>query len=276
MVAVKSTLRALLVIELLTAEERGLTFAEITERLGLPKSSMYGVLHTMVDRGHLRLHPGTRRYQLGSRLWEAGQAYGRSFDLSTIAQPHLEHARDELRETVQLAVLDGLENVYIAKVQADQRLVLASAVGMRLPSYATGLGKVLLADLTDEDLLARIGDRPLERFTEATITEVDALRAELAEVRTAGYARDEGEYTRGVFCIAAPVRDHSGRVAAAMSVSVPQVRVSPAKEQQVIEALTRHADALARSLGHRRDGDEVLETTPGNVMIGGRDIGSQA
>ena len=137
---VKSALRVLLVIELLTDEPIGLSFAQICKRLGLPKSSTHALLRTMKERGHLDLDQ-TGRYRLGIRIWQAGQAHTQGFDLAAAARPYLQVARDELHETVQLAVLDGFENVYLAKEDSDQRLVLQSRVGSRLPAYATGLGK---------------------------------------------------------------------------------------------------------------------------------------
>lgn len=249
MTAVKSALRALLIIELLTDERQGLTFAAIGQRLGLPKSSVHGLLTTMVERGHLQLDPATRHYRLGIRIWEAGQAYARSFDLPSLARPFMEAARDALNETVQLAVLDGLENIYVAKVEADQRLVLASHVGGRLPAYATGLGKVLLAGLPDDELDRRLDGVTLERFTDATTTDPDELRALLAEVRARGFAQDVGEYTAGVSCIAVPVHDHRGAVIAAMSVSVPHVRFGLESRERMIAVLPEQARGLSRALG---------------------------
>lgn len=248
--AVKSALRTLLVIELLTEHEDGLTFVELSDRLQLPKSSLHGILQTMTDRRHLHLDPVSRRFRLGLRLWEAGRAYGRAFDLPELARPAMEAARDSLGETVQLAVLDGLENVYIAKVQSEQRLVLASKVGMRLPAYATGLGKALLSDLPDDEVIRRVRSSPLQRFTDATITDVEVLLGELAGVRERGYARDNGEYTEGVFCIAAPIRSSGGRAVAAMSVSVPHVRVTPEREQRMIEVLVAQAARCSVELGY--------------------------
>lgn len=252
---VKSALRTLLVIELLTEHEQGLTFVELSDRLQLPKSSTHGILQTMTDRGHLQFDPVSRRFRLGIRLWQAGRAYSRAFNLPELAKPAMEAARESLSETVQLAVLDGLENVYIAKVEAEQRLVLASQVGMRLPAYATGLGKALLSDLPDEEVVRRVtsSPSPMQRFTAATITDLDDLLADLAAVRDRGYARDNGEYTEGVFCIAVPIRSHSGDAVAAMSVSVPHVRVTPETEQRMIDVLLTQAARCSSALGYVGD-----------------------
>lgn len=249
---VKSALRVLLIIELLTEEESGQTFAQICERLELPKSSSHALLRTMTERGHLVLDAETRRYRLGVRLWQAGNAYAQSFDLAEVSRPYLQAARDMLQETVQLAILDGIENVYLAKEDADQRLVLQSKVGARLPAYATGLGKVLLSGLGDDEVLARLAGTVLHPFSPSTITDPARLLEVLAEIRRRGYGTDHGEYTEGVVCVAVPICDDTGGIVAAMSVSVPEIRAGAQLQERAIEVLQREAARLSSRLGHAR------------------------
>ena len=252
--SVKSALRVLLILELLTDEPAGLTFAQICARLGLPKSSTYALLRTMKDRGHLDLVE-SGCYRIGIRIWQAAQARTHGFDLAALARPHLRAARDELRETVQLAVLDGVENVYLAKEDCEeQRLVLQSRVGARLPAYATGLGKALLAGLDDSEVLARLSSTHLEAFTSTTIAEPAKLLKVLHEVRRCGFSMDHGEYTEGVVCVAVPVRDHCGVVTAAISVSVPDIRADRNFQKKAVEVLTREATGLSALLGHSESG----------------------
>ncbi|MGH3746506.1 MAG: IclR family transcriptional regulator, partial [Micromonosporaceae bacterium] len=168
--SVKSALRALKILELLVQRESAMTFVQIGEALGYPKSSLHGLLRTLVETGWAQFDPDARRYSLGIRTLEAGNVYTRSLGLVDRARPFMERVRDEVDETVQLAVLDGRHNVYIAKVDGRQALTLASAVGRRLPAHATGLGKVLLADLSAKELDARLGGESLENYTSHTIT----------------------------------------------------------------------------------------------------------
>jgi len=247
---VKSAYRVLSVIKLLTTESSGATFSEICLALTLPKSSAHALLGTMVDQGFLFLDRTSHKYRIGVRIWEAGQAYAESFDLPGIAMPFLEAARDALHETVQLATLDGIENVYVAKVEADQRLVLRSNVGSRLPAYATGLGKVLLAGLDDDELVRRFEGVTFRRFTENSITDFAKLHEVIKRVREDGFGVDNGEYTSGVVCVAVPVRDHSGGIISAMSVSVPEVRSTSASRQRASEVLLEQAGALSSRLGY--------------------------
>lgn len=247
--SVKSALRALQIIDLLTERPHGVTFPEICDRLGLAKSSAHALLHTMVDHGHLTVDPVDRLYRLGIRQWEAGQAYQRGFHLPSLARPYLQAASEELRETVQLAVLNGTENVYIDKVEADQRLVLVSEVGSRLPAYATGLGKMLLASLSDDEVRRRFEGHEFEQFTENTLRDVDELLARLAEIRQQGYATDDSEYTEGVHCIAVPISHRSWKVIAAMSVSVPKIRFGRDRRRLILQTLRHQAWRLSAELG---------------------------
>lgn len=246
---VKSAQRGLEILDLLTQRESPLTFTEIADTLGYPRSSLHSLLRTLVQSGWAELHPETRRYTLGIRAWQAGNAYLRAVHLADRARPYLKRVRDALDETVQLAVRDGRYNVYVSKVDGSQLLVLASAIGRRLAAHATGVGKVLLADLPESYRRELLAGQPLESFTEETITDLDRLEAELAAIRRRGHGVDNEEYTRGVRCVAVPVRDHSGRVVAGMSVSVPTIRFDTARAEQALALLTTAAVDLSAALG---------------------------
>jgi IclR family KDG regulon transcriptional repressor len=238
---VKSADRLMTVLEFL-AEVRQATFSEVAAALSLPNSSAHQLLQTMARRGFLRLDPHTHRYRLGGRIWEIAHAYSDDADLITTAQPVMDRLRDQTMETVQLARLEGIENVYLAISESRHPMKLVSAVGMRLFAHATGLGKALLAGLTDEEARRRLAAVPLPRLTPNTITDPELLVRELAHIRQTGYATDREEYAIGCRCIAMPIHDSTGSVCAAMSVSVPTPRYDEAVERNVIDAL---ADAVA-------------------------------
>ncbi len=241
---VKSADRTLAILELLTEHRDGLTLTEIQRLLELPKSSTYTLLVTMATRGFLEQDAETRRFRVGIRLWQAGQSYVAVADLERVALPYMEALRDGLNETVQLATLDGVDNVYIAKVDADQQLRLASRVGVRLPAHATAIGKGAAQPAV------RRGDHrdgspgwSSPPYTPNTITSSPALLTAIHEVRANGYATDYSEYTPEVFCVAAPFSGHRGGGRAAVSVSVPEARRTP-------EVLTRIIDGV-RSTVHQ-------------------------
>ena len=222
---VKSAGRVLDIFEALSASPRGLSFTALQQALGIPKSSLHALLDVLVARGYLELDAARRVYTVGIRLWERSQAYQRHHDLVKEALPAMETIVGAINETVQLAALDGLENVYLAKVDSSHPLRLQSEVGMRLPAYATGLGKALLAEMDASVLAARLRDQALVPFTPHTFTNTNALLAELARTHARGFAIDNQEFTPGLYCVAVPIADHRG-VAAAMSVSIPLTRAA--------------------------------------------------
>lgn len=248
---VKSALRVLLLIELLTEHPRGLTFPEIRNALDLPKSSLHGLLKVTTERGHLVFEESHRTYRLGVRFLEAGQAFFAGSDLREQAIPAMERIRDRINETVQLAVLDGRENVYVAKVPTAQALQLVSEVGSRLPAHATGLGKVLLAYLDEAEFERRFEGLELEQFTPRTASSIDELRAECEQIRRDGYGIDDGEYTEGVYCVAVPVFGPGAEPLAAMSVSIPSIRLKESTRDEVQQLLLTESRRLSRRLGHR-------------------------
>lgn len=248
---VKSADRTLAILDLLTEHRDGLTLTEIQRSLEFPKSSTYVLLMTMVTRGFLEQDSETRRFRVGIRLWQAGQSYVAVTDLERVALPYMESLRDLLNETVQLATLDGTDNVYIAKVDPDHQLRLASNVGVRLPAYATGIGKALLSQLDDAEIKRRFTDVRLAKYTPQTITSVGRLIAAIREVRALGYATDNSEYTPGVYCIAAPLDgEHSGP-RAAISVSIPEVRKTPELIDRTITSVRATAQHISQRMGYK-------------------------
>lgn len=249
-IAVKSAKRSLDILELLMEREEGLTFTDIGASLGLPRSSLYGLLTTLVSSGWLNFDRASKTYALGVRTLEAGNAYLRAQDLPSRARPLMERIRDDLDETVQLSQLSGRFNVYVEKVDGRQALILASAVGRRLPAHATGVGKVLLAFLDPETLESLFEGVALERFTKHTITSKAALYRRLAQIREMGYGTDEEEYSVGVRCIAVPVRDRYGQVVAAMSVSAPAIRFGERNAERARALLLESSKELSTALGY--------------------------
>jgi DNA-binding IclR family transcriptional regulator len=221
---VKSADRVLAILEYL-AKEGQASFAAIVRDLGLPLSSAHQLLQTILSRGFIELDPSTRLFRLGFRLWEVAQSYAMTDDVVSLAQPLMDELTAVTTETVQLARLEGLDNVYLAISESPHPMKLVSSVGKRLPAHATGLGKVLLAGLDDDELDRRLSGVTLARFTE------------LKRVRSRGFGYDNEEYVIGCRCVAAPVRDAADRVIAAMSVSVPTPRFNQEVAQHIRTAL---------------------------------------
>jgi IclR family transcriptional regulator, KDG regulon repressor len=248
--SVKSARRVLDILELLSAHADGLKFPQIASTLGVPKSSLHALLATLHARKWIGFDEASRTYRIGMRAWETGQGYVQARDLALIADQHLHAARTELNETIQLGVLEGTEVLYIAKVDADRPFRLISRAGMRLPAYATGLGKVLLAYLPPDELRRRMEHVRFQPFTDTTVTSLAELEDILDQIRADGIGRDVGEHTPFVYCVAAPVRDASGTVVAAMSCCLPEPpERRPGGYPHLADVMGRHAASLSESLG---------------------------
>jgi IclR family transcriptional regulator, KDG regulon repressor len=155
-------------------------------------------------------------------------------------------------ETVHVAVLEGTEVIYIAKMDSTQPVRMVSAVGRRLPAHCTAVGKMLLATLSPAAFEARYPARQrLLSMTPHSISSTPALRRHLAEIRTNGVAYEFCESNDAVACVAAPVRDHEGQVVAAMSISVPIVRWDDERAKKLGSIVREGAVALSTRLGHR-------------------------
>jgi DNA-binding IclR family transcriptional regulator len=226
------------------------SFSHLADELGYPRSSLHGLLATLTEMGWVELDERTRTYHLGLRAWEAGRAYLYARDLVERALPYMERVRDELDETVQLAVRDGRDVVYLGRVDGSQRLVTSYSVGGRVGAHASAGGKVLLSLLPSDEVDRLLATGPLERYTPGTIKTVRQLKAELAGTRSRGYGVDAEEYTVGVRCVAVPLFDHEARPVASLSVSVPTVRFDPKRQKRALAVLIETARLLSQALGH--------------------------
>lgn len=245
--SIKSADRALSIIDLV-ARRRVLRFADIVEDLELPRSSAHGLVGTLLSHGWLEHDPATHTYRLGLRAWFIGQQYDGHQDIARIAKPYMDALRDEFQETVQLARLDGVENVYIAISESERPMRLASSVGMRLHSHATGIGKALLAQLDPSDAEDRLSRVALPSFTPSTVTDVPALLSHLENVRREGYAVDDEEYLLGCRCVAVPVYDDRRGLVVALSITAPSNRCGDDWPDSVRRRLTEAATSIRRRL----------------------------
>jgi len=244
--------RALDILELLI-DQPSLSAPDIAQRLDLPRSTVHELVGTLVERHYLVPISGQpTRFRLGLRVFQLGSAFADRLDLVEEAREAAHRVSAECDETVQVAILDGTDVVYIAKVDSTHPLRLVSAVGRRLPAHCTALGKMLLSGLRPEVLDALYPrDRALQMMTPHSITSPVRLRAHLAEVREAGLSFDHCESNEAVHCVAAPVFDHSGLMVAALSISVPNMRWTDDRAAEWGELVRGGARSLSRRLGHQ-------------------------
>jgi len=246
---VKSAGRALDLLVDLSSAPGGVIFADLARRLQLPKSSLHALLGVMTERGFVDFDPRRRVYSLGIRAWEVGQAYLHHRDLVREALPLMERVVGEINETVQLATLDGIENVYLAKVDCSHPIRLQSEVGKRLHAHATGLGKALLAFLPNDDFQTRFREANLPTFLPNTIGKRDDLVAAIELIRQRGFATDDQEYTPGLRCVAVPIFGLDGDVPAAISASIPLMRAEDDRLECALRAIAAASIDISFRLG---------------------------
>lgn len=239
---VKSAGRTLDVLETLAASPERRSLVDLARTLGIPKSSLHGILRTMVQRGWVEADGTGTRFGLGVRALQVGAAYLETDDTVGLLGGVLDGLSREFGETVHLGRLDGENVVYLAKRESVHPLRLYSAIGRRLPAHATALGKVLLAQQPD-DSFGTLLTWPLTQLTPHTITDRERLRAECATIREHGYAVDRGENTEGIVCFAVAVPLHSP-ASDAISLSVPAARIGADTEDRIVAALTRAVDQV--------------------------------
>jgi DNA-binding IclR family transcriptional regulator len=242
---VKSADRVMAVLDLV-AERGRMSFTEIMELLALPKSSAHSLLRTMQRRHYLDFDEASKTYRIGTRVWELAQAAHEIEDLRTLLKPLMDGLRDATEETVQLAILDGTEAVYLELSESPHPVKLTSRAGARLPAHSSAIGKSLLSTLDPDEARRRLSGTELTQFTAHTMSTVAGLMDELERVRHQGYSVDDEEFAIGLRCIAMPVHDRAGEPVAAMSVSIPTPRYDREVAARARRAL---AETVARCAG---------------------------
>lgn len=247
---IASVRRALSILELFDVHTAELGITEMAERLDLHKSTVAGLVYTLESSGYLEQNPTTRKYRLGVKLVERAFVALGHLEVTRVALPHLERLRNWRDETVNLAVLDRDEVVYIERLLSSQTLGMRSEVGKRAMAHSTALGKALLSQLPRSELEAFLANCDFPRVTPNTITQPKQLKHELDLVRSRGYAVDMEEDQIGGACIAAPIFDHRGKAIAAVSISVPIARLRPSEVSHFGAKVMRTACAISEDLGY--------------------------
>ncbi|GAA2456320.1 IclR family transcriptional regulator [Actinomadura vinacea] len=222
---------------------------DLAQATGVHKSTVLRQLRVL-EGERFAYHDAAHRYHLGSRLFALADAALERREVRGVAAPHLARLNRSTGQTVHLGVREGDEVIYLDKYEAPHQIRMYSRIGLRMPLHATAMAKVLLAGLPPvrrEEIAAGIDYTP---FTPSTITGPERLLAELRRVGRQGYAVDDGEHETFITCVAAPIRDVGGRVAAAMSISVPTMVLDRDQVFGLLPELTRTARAISAECGH--------------------------
>lgn len=251
--------RALAIVDVLAVSDRALAAAEISEHLRLNKSTVHRLMTALESKHYVERDIQSGKYRLGLKLAELGSVALSRFDLHAAAAPFVERLMRETGETAHLGVLRQNEVISLTNAESGRSVRTPATVGRRSPVHCTSLGKALLAFQPLQQIDEFLRRYRFTGFTPNTIRRADRLRAELENVRSLGFAMDNEEFEEGLRCVGAPVRDHSGKVIAAISIAGPAFRINPNRMPGLIRSVVNVAADMSESLWYR------TESPAGNV-----------
>ncbi|MCL4767434.1 MAG: IclR family transcriptional regulator [Hyphomicrobiaceae bacterium] len=246
---VPAVARAVRLLNVLAAAKEPLSLASLTTQLGLPKSTVHGLCTTLVQSGLvIRFEGGT--YHIGTRVMDLAHAFLARSDVTTEFRRIIDALDPLPEESIVLSVLDGPDIVYVACRNGSRPFNFNFHIGMRLPANCAASGKALLSSLHPDKVAERARNGSLVRMTPNSITELEPLLRQLAEVRERGYAIDNEETRIGIICYGAPVYRGSQKDAvAAIGVSMPKATVDPEQQAATVQAIKKVAAELSMRLG---------------------------
>ena len=246
---VQSLVRALSILNRLAAGHEGTTLTEVAQQVGLSPSTAHRLLTTLEQERYVQFDPERRLWSVGVQAFVAGSGFLRTRSLVGAARLHMRALMEDGEETVNLAVEDQGEAVYLAQVECRQMMRAFARPGGRVPLHCSSVGKALLSAMPDGDLTRVLHRHGLARVTIKTITTTPALRADLAAARARGYAVDDEEHAVGLRCIAAVIFNEAADPLGAVSLSGPMARIPDERIPLLGDLVRRKADAITAQLG---------------------------
>jgi len=244
-----SVTSALLVMKAFSAEEAEIGISSLAKRLGLAKSTVHRLAVTLAAEGFLEQNPDNGRYRLGLSLFTLGALARRRMDVSNVSRPLLGVLRDKTQEAATLAILSRTSIMYLHNLESGQAIGIRAYIGDLKPAFCTAEGRVLLA-YSPPAVVAEVLKEARVARTSRTVTDADGLQRALDEVRQAGYAIDDEESESGMRCIAAPVRDISGKVIAAVGLAGPTQRLTKKDLRALAPDVVATGEAVSVRLGY--------------------------
>ena len=250
----QSLIRALTLLERLSENPAGVNLTDLSYQLGIPTATVHRLLSTFEELGYVEQDSAKGLWFVGLKTFTVGNAFLSRRDFVSSARPHMRALVDQCGETVNLGVIDDGEVVFISQVESREVMRMIVRLGSRSPVHASGVGKALLAHLSEQQLAQILQHRGLAHYTERTIVNPARLREELERVRQLGYALDDEEHAIGLRCVAAPIFDENAQALAAISLSGPKARMTDARLDELGVAIRHTADEITQALGGRKPG----------------------
>lgn len=246
---VQSLTRGLSILECLALAEGGLTLTDIGQRVVLPPSTVHRLLATLEKMGYVYQAGELGRWYVGLQAFTVGSSFLSSRDFVAQSNPYMRRLMDQSGETVNLAILDGTEAVFVDQVQCREMMRTIVKLGSRAPMHASGVGKAMFASLPDDQIDAILKVRGLPRITGNTITAPETMWASVRVIRQRGWSFDDEEHAIGTRCVGAPIYDEHGETLGAISLAGPSSRLPDDRIKQLGPLVAHTAEELTRRLG---------------------------
>lgn len=251
MSTVQSIERAFQLLDVISNHPEGIQVTRLSEQVGLSKSTVHRLLMTLVNLNYIYQDPESEKYKMGYRIISLARHAMNSIEIIPIAKPHLQRLSADVNETIHLCIEDQGEVMYVDKIESNQTIRMYSRVGSRAPMYCTGVGKILLSGMSEEDYEKTVASIEFIKKTEATIGSREELDREIKRVKSQQYALDNIENEAYIRCIAAPIYDNNGKIIASFSISGPTSRITMERvNEELIYKVTETSKAISKQLGY--------------------------
>ena len=248
---VQSLVRALTLLNRVAASDEGVTLTELAQQVGLSSSTAHRLLTTLEQERYVHFDPDRRLWSVGVQAFVTGSGFLKTRSLVGAARPHMRMLMEDSEETVNLAVEDQGEAIYLSQVECRQMMRAFARPGGRVPLHCSSVGKALLSAMPDAQLTKILHRHGLPRVTIKTLNTTAALRGDLAQARERGYAIDDEEHAVGLRCIAAVIFNENADPVAAVSLSGPMARIPDERIPLLGQLVRTRADAITSQLGGR-------------------------
>ncbi len=265
---ISSLQRALDILSLFGSQSPELGITDIAKALNLHKSTAAGLVYTLQRNGYIAQNPENRRYHLGLQLIERAGVLLDQIEIRKIAMPELEHLRDWSSESVNLAILEENQVIYIERLLTDKSLGFRNHIGKRAWPHSTALGKAILSHLPPHEAREILESYPLESMTLNTITDIEVLMGQFKAFHDQGYAIEREENEIGGLCISAPIHNHSSNPVAAVSVSFPLSRLDETMIATYGTKILEVARRISVKLGHHLEPRSLSYASEAQAVAG--------
>lgn len=248
----RTVLRALDILEILSGSNEGLTLGDIVKMLDIPKSSAFDITQTLLSKDYIEYdNKRLKSFKLGLKSFRLGSSYLKNINLYNESKPVLNELLARTNKIIFLATRSEDKIIYLDKLEPNLPITAQATIGGEQPLYCTGLGKSLLATLTDDAVKQLLGDGPYEKKTNKTITNLKKLIKELESIRKKGYSNDNGENESQIYCVAAPIYDYTNKAVAAISISSLDNTNYKKEERNLGNLVKKAAMRISEKLGFK-------------------------